>query len=147
MGGGGHTKARDMYDQYKDIWDGILVFAFVRNPFDRFESAFYHLKKKDINKVVQTEGAVEELMKAEPGLFGPQWEYIFDENNRQLVPFVGKYESLHKDWARICSLLNTKLELPHNNKSKRGTPLSDESKEILKKIYAEDFKRFYPHLL
>lgn len=48
----------------------------------------------------------------------PQYDFLYDKNGKRLVDFVGKFETLQKDFNEVCRLLNIPArELPHCNQS------------------------------
>ena len=53
----------------------------------------------------------------------PQAEYLYDADNKLLVDFVGRFESLAQDFASACQHMGmSNATLPHVNDSKRARP-------------------------
>ena len=148
----------------KRFFDWSFKFAFVRNPWDRMIS-LYHYSGISRLKKYSTFGDfchnVEQGIKGEsdfspkPGLFNskmmsqarPQTDWLLDKDGKSIVDFIGRYEDLHKDFARISQILNLKGELGHLNKmSQRQHPdyyyHSDAIIEMVRRIYKKDIKFF-----
>ena len=98
-------------------FEDVFKFAFVRNPYDRFVSAFNHLKiKGDINKFTKDLHNWYYIKdKYTNLLFRPQWRFITNWGYDNQMDFVGKYENLKDDWKTICNRLEVDHQLPHLN--------------------------------
>ena len=139
-------------------------FTFVRNPFARVVSAFFFLKKggrnrfdaewaeqnlssfKDIGGFIY---ALENRSFARSILswqhFSPQYPYITDLDGRILVDFIGKVETIDADFEYVCSQLNVRTTLPHQNQSNHKdfrTYFNDRMYEIIYNLYKMDFVMF-----
>lgn len=93
-----------------------------------------------------------EYLKTHPDthIFWPQSTFICNKDGEILVDFVGRFEQLGKDWEEVCRRCKIKIEpLPHLNKSSHP-PWKDlyhpETRRIVRKVYADDFRLFYPDL-
>ena len=79
-----------------------------------------------------------------------QYKFLYDEDDNLLVDFVGKFESLQKDFDLMCEKVGIPVRtLPHNThgvrrpKNKHFTEYYDqEAKEIVEDIYAKDISTF-----
>ena len=142
------------------------VFAFVRNPFDRLVSCYEDKIRKPLqhngqyyfasayNRIFlrrlfgssfHDDMSFDEFIKLvsripdaiADGHFKSQYSSLY-KRGAQIPQFVGKFESLNRDWSTIASKLGLN-ELTSNNKSRR-TPWMDyyQSKEIIELAY----KRF-----
>ena len=142
IGGGGHKTATVMQERLGKKWDEAYTFAFVRNPFDRFVSAFHNLgleKECDINDFIKDSKGI---MEKEQILFMPQVDWIVKGGKVQ-VDFVGRYEDLQRDWKKVRKVLGIKDVLPHLNRTTvKKHVLNSESKGLLSELYKEDFKTF-----
>ena len=66
----------------------------------------------------------------------PQWKFLYDENGKCLVDFIGKFESLQQDFDKICQqLVIPQTMLPHKNITKiGGKGLSGLKHKVIKHI-------------
>lgn len=117
-----HLKAHQYLDYHfvsKHIFDDYFKFSFVRNPWSRVVS-FY--KYMSYNRVVSFKIFVSKLLPEFVALnnffVAPQAEYIYDNNGDLLVDFVGRFESLQKDFDTVLGTLQLPQKtLPHFNKT------------------------------
>lgn len=136
----------------KTDFDNIYKFGIIRNPADKFESAFNYLKKNprlskrlkinnlNINDFVKTKIIKYDNPYNFNSHFEKQYEGFF-YNNNILVDDLIKLENIND----INNLFN-KLEIENNeifNKTEHLSVLTDESIEIIKKIYINDYKFLY----
>ena len=121
-----HLKAHEYVEKKwvtQDQFDRYFKFTIVRNPWDRTAS-FYRFLGYDrwcsFSRFVRSylPGKVEN----NHWFFLPQVDYLYRNGGQLLVDFVGRYESLTKDFATACQHLNiAAAELPHaNNRQKKG---------------------------
>jgi dermatan 4-sulfotransferase 1 len=149
--------------------DGLFVFAFVRDPFDRLASCY-------VNKIVAPQtfpplfselgfrkgmpfSAFVERVAATPDVvaddhFRSQASMLM-LSGHVLPSFVGRFETIDADWARVREAVEARGgpdlgPLPHVNKRRGG---SDDLPAfygdpgvvaLVRRRYAEDFAAFYP---
>lgn len=149
-------------------------FSFVRNPFDRILSAYKSKIQDDpnINNHQVTNGVqkilarlygdtfyggmyFKDYLKAVAEIpdryadehFRAQYAFLFDENGKQTVDFIGRFESLSNDYTSVA----TKLNFPQKELAHFGnfTPhkhysayFDEEMVEIVSKRYAKDIEMF-----
>lgn len=146
---------REKFEQY-------FKFTFVRNPWDRAVSAYTYLKNggsaaseddrhwsRFVNEYDSFDEFVCQWMTADNimrnALFTPQTLFLQDEYGRMAMDFVGRFEHLEHDFARIAEQLKVQATLPHINQS-RQTPYesfySESSRDIIAELYAGDIAAF-----
>jgi chondroitin 4-sulfotransferase 11 len=145
-----HLGARDIRPLLApEAWDAHFKFAFVRNPWDRLVSWYFmcvqaptpnafgryvkeHTKSFD-DFVARPLGMMERTIV-------PQMDYIADADGRVLVDFVGRYETLHADFAEVGRRLGIGGGLPHANRSAHR-PYQQYYGEVTRALVAERFAR------
>lgn len=133
-----------------------LTFTFVRQPEDRFISAYNYLLDKpknpsDIyfaqNVMTQFDGIddfVARYLNAETLFahihFFPQTHFL-ESGGVLNVDFIGRYETLECDFAKLCSILkiDARLEAKNVTRKKAFTELSVASREKLRVLYGKDY--------
>jgi hypothetical protein len=130
LGGGGHHPVW-WYENVLIGMDKAFKFAFVRNPWDRFISAFFHAP--GITSFERNKEAFRDFVRfiaekdlSAPGFtypnisnwplhhhFLPQWFFICKKDGSVGVDFLGRYENLQEDWELICSRVGVSCPLPH----------------------------------
>jgi len=99
-------------------FDRYFKFGFVRNPWSRAVS-FYkfhgHQHLMSFDKFVITK--LPQLIQEQRWFYGPQYDFFY-VNGENKADFIGKFESLQTDFAKVCKALNMPVQnLPHRNKS------------------------------
>jgi hypothetical protein len=130
-----HVKAQT-YKYYlgKTTFNSYFKFAFVRNPWARTLSAYNFLKKGGINEVDKNwsdavlsqydsfEDFVMNGLHTEEVInwthFIPQYKWLCDHKNRNLMDFTGRLESIEADYEYIRERTGIGLPLKHKNKGK-----------------------------
>lgn len=103
-----------------DEWERYYTFSIVRNPWSRVVSLYKWL---GYHRDIPFSTFVHERL---PGYcwtkehmqVRPQVDYVTDEGGRLLVDFVGRLETLKRDFNHICDRLGVDLDLPHVNRSR-----------------------------
>ncbi|MDE3088022.1 MAG: sulfotransferase family 2 domain-containing protein [Chloroflexota bacterium] len=124
-----HAKASDAQKELPpEIFERYYKFAFVRNPWD-WQVSMYHFILSDPtnarHQLVKSFGNFERYLEwviATPHPFAKgatklQKEALADRDDKLLVDFIGRYETLAQDFNHVCRTLNITTELPHVNKS------------------------------
>jgi hypothetical protein len=138
-----------------DVWNAYFKFAFVRNPWDRLVS-WYHMCVQ-----TPTANAFARYIKDNAPTFDDflkktttgmaerttrnQLDYVTDEHGEIIVDFVGRYERLGDDFARIEDRLGFRAELPHVNRSAHEDYrkyYTDETRDIVSQRFAKDIRHF-----
>lgn len=130
-------------------FDTYFSFAFVRNPWDWTVSEYEYIRRSpdhaeharvtglasfaDFVRWHCTEGRV------------LQESFVCDDDGRQLVDFVGRYERLRADFEHVCERIGIEATLPHLNSSPHR-PYPDyyvpETRDLVARAFAADISRF-----
>lgn len=118
-----HLRAGD-YVKYglvtREQFDAYFKFAFVRNPWDRLVSEYkyrLHPHRYDFKTFLfhhfprpsWTDRYCHVL---------PQYDFLYDQDGRCLVDFVGRFENLQQDFDEVCRRLGIPPRpIPHDNPS------------------------------
>jgi hypothetical protein len=133
-------------------FDAYFKFSFVRNPWDRLVSEY-----KYRGYPVRMDFKTYLFRHLPPAGFSdlythviPQYDFLHDEAGRQLVDFVGKYESLQADFDQVCARLGIPgTPLPHANRSGEVKPrirtLNDIKKQLRRWLWNLERRHTFPH--
>jgi hypothetical protein len=130
-------------------YDALFKFAFVRNPWDRLVSRYAHLlRSKDrsrhsfISSLEKFEDFLQWEMRRDSA---HQYHYVTNAEGRQIVDFIGHYETLAEDFAKVCARLKIQAQLPHANVSEHRdyrTYYTPETREFVAKKCRRDIEMF-----
>ena len=160
-----HMTALNRANEDIDLFNKSFKFAIVRNPYDRFVSAYEYLKQggrnnhdlewskqniqhfQSFNEFVLALKDIEYRKKITSWIhFKEQAGFVCDEKNKVLVDYIGKYETLEKDFSHVCKEIGVSASLTHENKTPKRSDYkqyyTDESKAIVLDIYRRDFEVF-----
>lgn len=95
-----------------DVWNEYLTIAFTRNPFDRVVSQFWW----DFHGRTRTTQTFKQYLRAYASNRLSKWHlsnwyFYTDPDDKIIVDFMGKYESLLYDYQRLCELLEIPFEM------------------------------------
>ena len=138
-------------------------FAFVRNPWDRLVSSYKHLERarQDVlqpHAIHNFADFCHWVLRDELGYVGqrtnliesfrrPQSEYLVDHQGELLVDFVGRFERLEDDFAKVAKRLQLpNPSLKHKRRSARDSDyrsyFTDDLAELAGRYYAADVRLF-----
>lgn len=166
----GHRTYRELTAD-PDFEPTMFSFTFVRNPFDRLVSAYFHVVechgfdrygcfgefvRRDFGDPRSGYRYANTKLLAHRGghrHFLPMWELVRDADGRMPLDFVGRFERLATDWPAVCRTLGVPaFELPLENVSgswggaRRAADwrehYDEESAAIVREVYRDDFERF-----
>lgn len=149
LGGGGHERIVD----FPNFGNGVFKFSFVRNPWDRFLSAWYTQEisvgngKKEFTEFIidQCSYGLTPWRNVHRIHFMPACYFILDEHDKIGVDFVGRYESLQNDWRTVCAKLEVEIRLGHE-RWRQHKPYryyyTSETWDIVGKLYQRDIAVF-----
>lgn len=132
-----------------DRFTAYFKFAVVRNPFDRLVSQFAYMRDRpDLRAFVgmDDEASFSDYLQLIRRRRHVQWEpqssFLFDDEGARLVDFVGRFETLGVDAARVFERVGIGgASLPHRNHSERS-PYRDYYTSALRaqveEMYADD---------
>ena len=120
-----HLTAEE-YVRYKymtqEQFDNYFKFAFVRNPWDRMVSYYKYLdESSDLEFKQYLMGRFLTEMWVDTNWFvRPQSSFLYDDDDRLLVDYVGRFENLQADFNKVCEWIGIgATELPYVNKSEK----------------------------
>lgn len=135
------------------LWDNYFKFVFVRNPWDWVIAQFCYNHNDDV---------LSTLFKFEKVHFDAIWhilkihnqsprtdsyrqfDFAFSEDGRNLVDFIGRFETIQTDYNMICERIGIKAEkLPHENKGNHldyRMLYTEETRELVGKLYQKDIE-------
>lgn len=133
----------------KEVYSRLFKFAFVRNPWDRLVSRYAYLLRNEAHprhSFVKAMKGFEEYLAWEIARGKMhQHTYVCDARGGWIVDFVGYYERLHEDFARVCGCLKISGELPRANTSKHRAYQSyytPATRDLVAKNFARDIELF-----
>ncbi|SEI72467.1 Sulfotransferase family protein [Azotobacter beijerinckii] len=158
----GHLPLRWYAQLFPEFYARAFKFAIVRDPLDRAYSAYRYLlgnrqlrQDQAARRMLERYGSFDSFVEAwlcpenlqRQIHFAPQWQFLADDLGRLGVDFVGRYENLAGDFARICDRLKIKVDLAHINRSPggiaeaRGT-IARATRERIHEVYRRDYQLF-----
>ena len=139
-----------------EYFDRLFKFAFVRNPWDLQVSSFHHIRRErpeamngisDFNEFMQWKFDPERPYQYHIDTsLNLQTDYLVDLHGAMLVDFVGHYENLEADFARVCERIGVRLNLPHRRAARDRekdyrTYYNDHSRELVARHFARDIEQ------
>jgi hypothetical protein len=132
------------------------TFSFVRNPYARMVSAYFHFSKHGIIKDYESLSKAFNIELEEIDTFKGFVKMTTIHQNHHWQPqvthipssinFIGKIESFQKDFDALCRLLNIRRRIiPRSNKTRHkhySVYYDDETYNIVTERYSEDLQRF-----
>lgn len=148
--------AREMLPQ--ELFDSLFKFIFVRNPWDLQVSSFHHIRRERPHLISHIE-TFEEFIRWKLDPQRPyqyhvdtsielQSDYAIDLRGRLLVDFLGRYETLHDDFAEACRRIGIAApQLPHKRQARDRDKdyrsyYTDELAELVASHFEPDIRLF-----
>lgn len=137
-------------------WQRKFTFTIVRNPWDKVVSHYhYRVKTNQTGLGEQPIDFSEWVYRCyverdptyydQPRMFMSQRQWLVDESDQLLVEFVGRFENLQQDFARISERINVKAKLGHAKPSGRGgyrDYYDAQTRDIVAEAFAADLESF-----
>jgi len=152
-----HMMAKEVIAKIgQDKWNTAYKFTLVRNPWDKAVSLYEYRKKKNRTNIATrgigfsdwvkvTYGEKKDLSYYDVRGFQPQVDWLKDNENKISMDFIGKFESLNKDFDQIRKVIGVDAGLSHLNASERASYRSyydDETRDIVAHWFREDIDTF-----
>ena len=135
-----------------EVWSTYFKFAFVRNPFERFVSAYVFLFRNSISPDHSPEELNADMKAAlhrrrfrQRVLIQPQSQLLEDREGKLAVDFIGRYERLETDFEGVCQRLGVRASLPRANPSDHvhfSRYYDPELRSMVADFYARDLQNF-----
>ena len=158
----GHIRWSQYQKKNRKKFQEFFKFAVVRNPWDRLVSAFFYLKKGGMNSLdkkwaednIQEYKTFDEFVKRwinQKNIFSyahfkPQSYWICDENNKIMVDFIARIETIDEDFLFLSNKIDSKQEsLKKLNSVSRldyRKYYNDKTINIVKNVYKNDIELF-----
>jgi hypothetical protein len=154
-----HLTAQKIKNQTpEDIWDASFKFCFIRNPWDltvswynfhftKYRESMYRCSFEDwIHQGLQTHWKTDWCGDGVENDPLNQALYFQDEEENDIVDFIGAFETLEDDLMHVCHQLNiTPVDVPKLNDCPHEhyrTYYTSETKDIVGKRYENIITRF-----
>lgn len=136
-----HDTAPEIRDRFPEQFESYFKFSIVRNPWAQMAS--HYLKRRPEGSRQDFPDYLEQFTLLAGTV--PR-RSLFDDDGRELVDYVGRYESLDDDFAAVCGHLGVEpLPLPRHNTG-GGTDYRSlydaRATRLVEQIFAEDIARY-----
>ena len=113
----------------RELYAELFKFAFVRNPWDLQVSSWHHIRRERphvLECIDDFEAFLRYKLEGDrpyhyilDASVEPQWHHLMDLEGRQIVDYIGRYETLAEDYDEICRRIGFKKppQLPHKRKA------------------------------
>jgi len=144
-----HASAKQIKKKYPREWSEYFTFAFVRNPWSWQVSLYFFTLRAEYNHhhdAVKSLGSFHDYIhwrvNGHKQLLS---DFVFDEDGQRLVDYVGRLETLRRDFQEVCKQIGVDAALPHKNKSEHRDYreyYDDETRELVAQHFAPDINAF-----
>ena len=135
-----------------DKFRSYLKFGFVRNPWDRAVSLYERREGLQLRDVMSFDQFIDWMKYASCTCIHPvphryQLDWFVSPHGDVIVDFIGRYENLEADWAKISGRLGINRDLPMVNVNPQRTRdytkyYSEKTRAIVKERFAVDIEYF-----
>jgi hypothetical protein len=103
-------------------FESYFKFGFVRNPWDRAVSLYERREGLQMKEKMSFDDFIDWMRYSSSTCVHPvphryQLDWFVDPHGRVVVDFIGRFETVEKDWAFIARKLGLSPQLPHLNKN------------------------------
>jgi len=155
------SEFNELSDMNSDKWNNYKKFTFIRNPYDKFVSAFHY-----INKVIKKSNEKEYktllcLLKTRDNCsnfefshaFMNQYSELLDENNNFNIDFLGDFNNLNTELISILQkigikkilhseLIEVNIKINNSETVKHYIEYyNDESLQLINQYFKKDFEK------
>jgi hypothetical protein len=141
-----HATATELIEAMgKETFDLYFSFAIVRNPWDLQVSLYKYIlreEKHHHHSLVKSFANFDKYLEwrcSEEVIL--QKDFIYSKEGELLVDFVGRFENLEADFAKICDRIGISTSLPRLNVSNTKPYqeyYNEKTKELLRETFKED---------
>ncbi len=131
------------------VFSSYFKFAFVRNPWDLIVSRYCHLIRNPEHQhhtKVRKLGSFERFLEFTVARdHGHQHSRLTDRDGTLLVDFLGRFERLQADFARICQRIGVDVPLGHEHRSQRdhySAYYNARTQAMIAEHYSQDIEMF-----
>lgn len=121
-------------------------FSLVRNPYDRIQSEYRWRKAWDVtvSNTTFSDFLSSVSYRQKDPHFRPASDFIFSQNGKLLVDYVGKFEKIDTELKRINELAQLPLSnvLKKSNVTEREELCTEKDRVFIRTFYAVDFDNF-----
>jgi hypothetical protein len=158
----GHLKVSDWQSWFPHSWRQVTIVSVVRDPVDRFHSAFHFLKKGGMNQddalfaerflgEFETPDMLVLAMRRDESVrqqilrhihFRPQVDFLKDRGGKLCGDLLVPYERLQNFGELLAPYLGRTISIPRLNESKGActAPLAPDNSAFLRDLFAEDHR-------
>jgi hypothetical protein len=141
-----HSTAITIRDAVPAEFERFFTFAFVRNPWDWHVSYYHYVRDLPTYATFAAAGCFERYIEEiAPQHALCQKSFVVDTEGHCIVDFVGRFETLHRDYAQVCDRLGIPARLNRINESTHR-PYRDyydaRRRRIIQDLHREDCEYF-----
>jgi chondroitin 4-sulfotransferase 11 len=144
-----------------EAWERLKTFSIVRHPYAKVISHYNYRAKTGQTGLDDSHIGLNDWVRAayrdrdpryydNPLMFAPCRDWLVDEEDRIIVDYIGKLETIAEDWMKIRELIGAKADLPVLNtttragsgKARPADLLEPETRAVLDEVFARDFDSF-----
>ena len=135
----------------REQYEAYYKFTFVRNPWARAYSWYKNIMRDEIhrrNYKITGDLSLRDFLREQVGKrsLRPQTDWLESMDGSIKLDYIGRFETLHEDMAKICSAMNISVpDLPHEVKGTSdgyAAHYDEESIAIISDTYRREIELF-----